>query len=180
MTDEEVLKQSIVDPKVFAILVERYQGAFLRKARAMMRDHGEAEDIVQDAFVQIYLHADSFQPIAGGSFKAWGYKILVNRALTVLKKKKRELAKTASLDPEIMELIADKSGLAEFEQKLDRDYLLSLFSRLPNALARALEWRFIKGRDNKDLAEAEGISEGTAKVRVHRAKQELRNLLKVI
>ena len=106
-SDEEVLELSIEQPNLFAVLIDRYQEAFLRKAGSVIRNKEDAEDIVQETFTKIYLYAAKFQVQEGASFKSWGYKILMNTSFTHYKKRKRHLGATADLDPEFYEAFPD-------------------------------------------------------------------------
>ena len=80
--DDEILAASLNKPALFKILVDRYQEAFIRKAVGILRNQEEAEDIVQETFVKIYLHGKKFKKIKGVEFKSWAYKILVNTAIS--------------------------------------------------------------------------------------------------
>ncbi len=53
LTDEEVLKRSQKEPWIYAVLLDRYQAAFLRKARSIVHNELDAEEVVQDAFTKI-------------------------------------------------------------------------------------------------------------------------------
>src|SRR3989338_2299425 len=80
--DEDILRTSVKHPEFFSVLIDRYQDAFLRKALSIIKSREDAEDIVQEAFAKIYLNASRFVLQDGASFKSWGYKILLNAALT--------------------------------------------------------------------------------------------------
>ena len=87
--DEELLRKSLDDPRLFGVLIDRYQTAFLRKAIGIVRSREEAEDITQEAFTKIYLNAGKFQKLPGIEFKSWAWRILVNTALTHYRKLKK-------------------------------------------------------------------------------------------
>ena len=116
MEDEKVLVASLSHPSLFAVLVRKYEEPFLRKAMGIVRSPEEAEDIVQEAFTKIYLNASKFKKQEGASFSSWGYRILINTALTHYQKRKREGKVRAELDEEIWALIPDKN-LRQFEKK---------------------------------------------------------------
>src|SRR3989344_1239857 len=80
-SDEELLAVSVAHPSLFALLVRKYEAAFLRKALSIVREQEEAEDIVQEAFTKIYLNAKKFAPQEGASFSSWGYQILIKTPL---------------------------------------------------------------------------------------------------
>ena len=67
LSDEEVLKRSQAKPWLYAVLLDRYQDAFMRKARSILRNELDAEEVVQDAFTKIYMNADKFVPQEGAT-----------------------------------------------------------------------------------------------------------------
>jgi len=175
--DEEILAESITNPDVFSIIVDRYQEAFLRKANYIIKNDPEtARDIVQDTFVKIYANAHKFKVQEGASFKSWGYRILINTCFTKYKKIKGEQLFLTDLDPEIQELVPSKADNLLHEQKLDTDYVLSIISKLPVILGRALKLYSVEGKSQKQIAKIEGISLGAVRARIHRAKKELKNM----
>jgi RNA polymerase sigma-70 factor (ECF subfamily) len=178
-SDEEVLSASMRHPGLFARLVTKYEAPFLRKALSIVHDEREAEDIVQEAFTKIYLNAKRFKPVPGATFSSWGYRILINTALTHYAKRKREFGVRADLEPEIMELIPDKN-LRQFEKLSLQDEVASVLSRMPEGLASALSAFLLDGKSQEEIAQAEGVSVGAIKTRVHRAKQEFKRIYKSI
>lgn len=177
--DEDVLAASVHTPSLFALLVRKYQEPFMRKAIGIVKSKEEAEDVVQIAFTKIYLNAGKFKKQEGASFSSWGYRILINTALTHYAKKKKEWGVRAELEPEILELIPDKN-LRQFEKKEFMDEVASVLTRMPPLFSRALTAFFIEGKTQEEIAEAEGVSVGAIKTRVHRAKDEFRRVYKAI
>lgn len=177
LSDEELLKRSFNHPHLFERLLERYEEAFLRKAYYILGTKEAAQDAVQDAFVKIYKNAKRFEPQPGAGFKSWAYRILVNTCFTAYKKAKGEGAFLADLDPEIQELVSDKGAKDRREQELDRDEVESLLRELSDGLAEPMRLHFIEGKPHADVAKIMGISEGAVRARVHRAKQELKELI---
>ena len=173
-SDEELLHLSLSNPSVFSLLVERYQGAFLKKGKQILKNPEEAEDAVQEAFVKIYINAESFQKKEGASFKSWGYRIFLNQCFTVYKKLKIEKDFLLLFSQETAELIPDKNISLEHEKKLSADYLLSVVSKLPDILRQVLSLHFIQDKPIKEVAGLLGISEGAVRTRIFRAKKELR------
>lgn len=175
-TDEELLVRSQERPAVFSILVDRYQEAFLRKAKYVLQSQEEAEDAVQEALVKIYTKAHTFRVMEGASFKSWGYKILLNECFTVYRKLKKDRATLARLDREIAELIPDRAALLEQERKLTTDYVLSLLSQIPDRLSEVLNLHFVQDKPAREIAYTLGISENAVRTRIHRAKKELKEV----
>jgi RNA polymerase sigma-70 factor (ECF subfamily) len=178
-SDEEILASSIEHPSLFAHLVKKYEAPFLRKALSIVRDEREAEDIVQEAFTKIYLNAKKFKVVEGATFSSWGYRIVINTALTHYTKRKREFGTRAELEPEIMELLPDKH-MRQFEKTELTNEVASVLTRMPEPLARALASFLIDGKSQEEIAEEEGVSIGAIKTRVHRAKQEFKKIYKTL
>jgi len=174
-TDEEVLAASLRDPDLFVHIVRRYEEPFLRKARTVLYRDEDVEDVVQETFAKIYLHAPRFTPVAGASFKSWGYRILLNTAFTKYRKVVREHRSTADLDPEVYEQLADDTHEESFRLELS-DYVVSIFAKMPDHLVRVLELHFIQELPQQMIAEREGTTVGAIKTRVHRAKAQFKKL----
>lgn len=178
-SDEELLALSVAHPGLFALLVRKYEDAFLRKAQSIIKDPHEAEDIVQEAFTKIYMNAAKFKKQEGAQFSSWGYRILINTALTHYAKKKKSWEREAQLDEEIWALIPDKN-LKQFEKKELADLVASVLSRMPAPMARALSSFFIEGKTQEEMAREENLSVGAVKTRVHRAKAEFKRVFETI
>ncbi|MDB5224717.1 MAG: subfamily polymerase sigma factor, polymerase sigma-70 factor, subfamily [Candidatus Adlerbacteria bacterium] len=178
-SDEEILALSISNPSLFALLVRKYEAPFLRKARSIIREEEEAEDIVQEAFTKIYLNAKKFKVMEGAQFSSWAYRIVINTALSHYAKRKRRGMIVAPLDDEILQLIPDKT-LDQFDQKELRDEVASVVSRMSPMFASVLTLFFIDGKSQEEIATQEGVTVGAIKTRVHRAKEEFRKLYKSV
>lgn len=178
-SDEELLAASVAHPALFVHLVRKYEEAFLRKAKSIIRDEEEAIDIVQEAFTKIYMNAGKFQKQEGAQFSSWGYRILINTALTHYAKRKKEWAAIVELDEEIWALIPDKN-LRQFEKKELSDLVASVLTRMPEVMARALSGFLLDGKSQEEMAAEEGVSVGAIKTRVHRAKAEFKKVYETI
>lgn len=172
-SDEELLALSVSQPSLFALLVRKYEEPFLRKARTIVREQEAAEDIVQEAFTKIYLNAGKFKKREGAQFSSWGYRIVINTALTHYARRKRRSGGEVALDDEIWALIPDRN-LRQFERRELEDLVASVLRRMPAPLQRALTAFFLEGKSQEEIAAEEGLSVGAVKTRVHRAKREFR------
>ena len=63
LKDEDILLRCGAQPWLFSLLLDRYQDAFMRKAMSIIHSTEDAEEIVQDTFTKIYVHAHSFSPV---------------------------------------------------------------------------------------------------------------------
>lgn len=173
MSDGEVLRASKEDPDAFSVLVDRYEDAFLRKARSILYAREDAEEVVQDAFTRIYLYADRYVPQEGATFSSWGYSILIRLAFTRYQKVKKERGRTLALDPEHYERLADTD---DFEDTLTiRDEVLQALARIPEQASRVLSLQFLEGKTQEEIAAIEGSTVSAVKTRVHRAKKSFKD-----
>lgn len=174
--DEEILTLSITKPSLFSLIVERYEEAFLRKARSIIGNREDVHDIVQETFTKIYINAGRFKPMPGASFKSWAYRILLNVTFTWYGKLKKDREATVQLDPEFEEIIPDKYASGEHDRALTRDHVISVLVRLPDNFSRALRKHFLEGKPQKEIAEEEGVSLEAIKTRICRAKKEFKKI----
>ena len=172
LSDEEILKRSRIEPWVFAVLLERYQEPFLRKARGIIRSEEDAEEIVQDAFTKIYVHADKFTPQENTKFSSWAYRILMNTAFTLYQKRVKEGKRVMNLDPEFEQLIGEQKEHSGFEER--RDAIERVLDRMPGHFVFVLRLHYLERWSHADIAGETGETVGTIKARIHRAKEAFR------
>ena len=173
LPDEIIFKDSLLDPKLFSVIVDRYGDAF-RAAALRIVGPDDADDAVQETFVRMYIHAPKYIKKEGAKFSSWAYAILVRVCYTIYSKNKRK--STFSLDTTITDEIEDFSVKELREYGFDKEYLLSLISKLPMLLKRTLELYIFDHKSEKEIAEIEGVSYGVVRTRISRAKDYLRKL----
>lgn len=172
LSDEEVLLRARSEPWLFAVLLERYQEPFLRKARSIIRNEEDAEEIVQDTFTKIYLNANRFEIREGASFSSWAYRILMNTACTRYQKRIKEGQRFSAIDPEFEQFIGERANHSGFGES--RDAIERVLERLPGHFSRVLRLHYLERWSHQDIAEQTGESTGTIKARIHRAKAAFR------
>lgn len=172
------------DEAAYAELIHAHGGRLLVTAERLLSDRGEAQDAVQEAFLAAFRSLESFREDA--RLGTWLHRILVNAALMRLRGRKRrpELAIDPLLPkylagghqehiPERWEAAADVAAEREETRELVRKGL----TRLPESYRTVLTLRDIEGLSSREAAEALGDTVGAVRVRLHRARQALRNLL---
>ncbi len=174
-SDEEILRASGKDPELFAVLVARYEAAFLRKARSILFIEEDAEEVVQDAFTRIFLYADRYKAQEGATFASWAYSILTRLAFTRYQKLKKLRGRTQELDPEAYERIAEEGTF--LEELTIRDEVIMALAKIPEQAARALTLQFLEGKTQEEIAQSEGSTVPAVKTRVHRAKKLFRQAI---
>lgn len=166
--DEEVLMASRAQPWLFSVLVDRYQDPFLRKARSIVHNPLDAEEIVQDAFTKIYVYADKYEPQSGAKFSSWAYRILMNTAFTRYQKLVKDGQRFTAIDPEFEQYIGEMKEHSGFAEK--RDGIERILARMPEHLAYVLRLHYLERWSQEDIATETGENVGTIKARIHRAK----------
>ncbi len=134
------------------------------QALALTRNRAGAEDLVQDAVCNALSAQDSFIP--GTNFPAWMHRILRNRFISNLRKRRDT---TDIEDVPASALATD----AAHEDRLALKELAGAMTRLPHDQREALVMVVVHGMSYEALAEATGCAVGTAKSRVFRARRQL-------
>lgn len=173
LPDEIVLAKALTEPDAFEVLVDRYESAFRTAARRIV-GVDDAEDAVQETFVRMYIHAPKYVKQKDAKFSSWAYAILVRVCFTIYSKNKKRA--TFTLDKEITDELEDFSVKELREYRADKEYLLSLISKLPGMLKRTLELYIFDHKSEKEIAQLEGVSHGVVRTRISRAKDKLKLL----
>ncbi len=172
LTDEEVLARAQIEPWLFGILLDRYQDAFMRKARSIVRNDLDAEEVVQDTFTKIYVNADKFEVREGAKFTSWAYTILMNTAFTRYQKLIKHGQRVANLDPEFEQFVGESKNHTGFEET--RDAVDRILEKLPGHFAYVLRLHYLERWSHAAIADETGETVGTVKARIHRAKAAFR------
>jgi RNA polymerase sigma-70 factor (ECF subfamily) len=170
LSDVEVVKR-IRDGEtaLFEILMRRYNQRLYRVARSILKDDGEAEDVMQQAYVNAYAHLDQFAGRA--SFSTWLTKIAIYEALARLR------GRDVESDEDTITHIQDRGPDPEhqaFATEL-RSLIESAVDSLPEHQRIVFTLRQIEGLSTAETAESLGISEDNVKTRLHRARALLRD-----
>lgn len=173
MNDIDVISLSFSQPNLFEIIVSRYQQPFLHKIQSIVKNREEAEDIVQDTFVKIFIHGNTFKPQDGATFKSWAYRVLLNTCFSYLKKKNREKEFVSAVDPEVLQSFGD---VEDIEHKRNIEHFLFIISKLPVLVSSLLKKVMLEGKSHEDIAIEEGVTVGAVRTRLHRAREEFKKV----
>jgi RNA polymerase sigma-70 factor (ECF subfamily) len=173
--DEEILWASRKNPKLFAILVDRYQAAFLRAAGRILKNQEESEDVVQDSFVKIYRNAARFRKEEGIEFKSWAYRIVINTALSAYRKLKRRNSLRDAYEEESLENIP---GPQRIDEEVGLKHLVhSVLEELPEETRTILAAHYLEDKSYETISREEKISVAALKTRLHRARKAFQAVL---
>ncbi|HEX7196860.1 MAG TPA: sigma-70 family RNA polymerase sigma factor [Candidatus Limnocylindria bacterium] len=135
----------------------------------------DARDVVQEAYLRAYRGLDKFRGDA--QFSTWLYRITANCAATALGKRKRH--RHEDIDDQLA--LSDDRPEIDPEERADatllRDRVSAALGHLPPKLRAVVVLRDIYDLPHEQIAEELGISETAAKVRLHRARRQLRERL---
>ncbi len=133
----------------------------------------EAEDVLQDAFISAFRNLDNYRGEA--SFGSWLKKIVVNKAINVLKRKRMEpLPEDDAWDVPVEE---PETYYRREEDGMTVDRVKKAIEQLPDGYRSVLSLYLLEGYDHQEIAEIMGISESTSKSQLNRAKARLKALL---
>lgn len=130
----------------------------------------EAEDVLQEGFIKVFRKMDSFR--SEGSFEGWMRRIFVNTAI-------EQYRKRMYLQPvtEHEEASLEGNYLSVLDNLAERD-IIKLVQKLSPGYRTVFNMYVVEGYSHKQIAEHLGISEGTSKSQLSRAKQILQDLVK--
>src|SRR6476659_11177021 len=179
LRDEEVVARVLAgETALFEILMRRYNQRLYRISRVILRNDGEAEDVMQDAYVRAYEHLNQFAGRA--AFSTWLTRIAIHEALA----RKRRRGRMDELDAlpangEFMSILKSsapnpEAGTATAEA---RELLEQAINQLPEAYRTVVVLREVEEMSVAETAESLGVTDAVVKTRLHRAHVMLRKHL---
>lgn len=179
--DEEALikKAQNGDVTAFNRLVLTYQEAVYNVAYRIMGEPQSAEDATQEAFISAYNALKSFR---GGSFKSWLMRIATNACYDELRRRKRRpqtsLEKITDENESFVFLRSPEEGPEQAQQRLEMMHAIEdCLHALPDDQRIAAVLGDVEGYNYQEIAGIMGVSLGTVKSRLSRARAKLRDCL---
>lgn len=175
------------DDRAFELLVRTYVGPLRAVAMRLLQNQADADDAVQEALLSAFRGFAGFR--ADARLGTWLHRIVVNAALQRLRRR-RPTDEAQELEPlgELLPRFAESGYPEHFHQpwtsSIDelvtraetRESVRAMIDRLPEGHRTVLILRDIEELDTQEAADLLGITPATLKVRLHRARQALRNL----
>ena len=180
-TDEELIKRfQEGDISAYNQIVYRYKDRVLNFIYRYLNDIDRAEDLLQDTFLKLYTHKDSYKQIA--KFSTWLYTIAANLAKTELRKiKRRKTFSVTDLSRDDKEFIihstSDDSSMEGLSKKFERNVHKAL-SLLTEDFRTIIILRDIQELSYDEISKIVGLPLGTVKSRINRGRLKLQQLLK--
>jgi RNA polymerase sigma-70 factor (ECF subfamily) len=180
LSDEEVVRRVRAgETALFEVLMRRYNQRVFRVARSILREDAEAEDVMQQAYVNAYQCLDQFEGRA--RFSTWLTRIAVHEASARAKRRRRLSGLGDAEGLEAGEETAGPAGRLDPEQQTlvgeVRRALEAAIATLPEAHRCVFVLREVEGLSTLETAECLGVSPDVVKTRMYRARQRLKSEL---
>lgn len=159
------------DTSAYKVLYDRYSKAMFNAALRIVNRVPDAEDVLQDAFIDAFAQLSSFENRS--TFGAWLKQIVVFKSIALLKRQNMNLVDVESIG-EVPE--EDESDEREIFYTVDR--IKQTIQQLPDGYRTVLSLYLFEGYDQEEIAEILGVAHSTVRTQYIRAKQKLLQLLK--
>ncbi len=159
------------DQRAHQQLYGLYAKAMFNICCRMMRDQGEAEDMLQEAFIEAFTNLGSFR--YQSTFGAWLKRIVVNKCINQIKKRKVDLV----LSESVQEYDFEEEEIDNEQTEYDVKRVQQAIASLPEGYRVIFNLYMLEGYDHVEISEIMGISESTSKSQYMRAKRKIKEML---
>lgn len=168
-TDSALIKKiKQGDQQAFKHLYEKYADYALRTAFAITKNKYDAADIVQETFIRIYRHIDSYDITK--SFRPWFYQILINESRRYLSQKTKQAISVESA--EVLDVLTKHEDLSSAAE----DIMIALEFLTDNDRT-LLILKYLHEFTEKELADIMQLNVNTVKSRLYRARQRVKTIM---
>lgn len=166
--DEIIKKCQKQEPKAQEIIYKLYGSKLFAICLKYSSSYADAQDHFQDGFLHLFNKINQFQ--FKGSFEGWAKRLMTNHVL-------QQYRKTTHL--EIVKEIADIPEIVEIEEEIELNELLKFIQELPTQYRLVFNLYVLDSYSHKEISEMLGISEGTSKSNLSRAKKILKDKIEM-
>ncbi|MFM8178284.1 MAG: RNA polymerase sigma factor [Candidatus Kapaibacterium sp.] len=180
--DKELVDRILAkDPKVFNDIVRTFTKRVYMLAKDLTQDHDAAEDLTQEVFIRVYRSMDSFR--GDSKLSTWLYRVTMNAFINTTRTRQYEVSKTsAEFDDETRNADGLGYDVADPErvlsQKVIDEHIQEALKKLSPSQRTVFILRHYHDLPLKEIAEQLGNTEGTVKVLLFRAIQNLQKHLR--
>jgi RNA polymerase sigma-70 factor (ECF subfamily) len=166
------------DEQAFATLFQLHKKRVYSVCLQMTKDVADAEDLTQEAFLQVFRSVNSFR--GDSAFSTWLYRVAVNTVL--MKLRRRKSPPVLSLDePVSAETPSLRRDVGKADPRLsgtvDRIALRRAMEELPEGCRQIFDLHEVEGYQHHEIAKMLECSVGNSKSQLHKAKMKMRDLL---
>lgn len=176
-SDIDLLRAIIArDADAFMALYDRYHRMAFGLAYRMLDDPSRAEEAVQDAFMQVWNRASSFDFNKSGNVRGWVMTIVHHRAIDLHRRHGRHDSQSVSLDDHL-DLRSKADTWADVSRTLTQEEMREAMDTLPEEQRRTIELAYFGGLSQSEIAQREDMPLGTVKGRMRLGLNKLRTVL---
>ena len=162
------------DMDAFEELYNRHNRRVYSLCLRMTQNPTEAEDLAQEAFIQLFRKIGSFR--GDSAFTTWLHRLTVNQCLMHFRKKSVKVERTTEEGETPVQIVLG-TGNPNSMPVLDRIALDNALSQLPPGYRTVFVLHDIEGHEHEEIARMLGVAVGTSKSQLHKARMKLRKLL---
>lgn len=176
--DAAILRQiADRDPRGVELLYDRYGGIAFALAYRLLGERGSAEDVVQEAFLNVWRQATTYDT-RRGTVRTWLLTIVHHRAIDQMRSVRSKMGADTVID-DAMPLPAKEDTWTEVVQGLEHERVRQAMATLPPEQRQVVDLAYYGGFTHSEIAQRVGIPLGTVKGRMRLALDKLRDLLHV-
>lgn len=173
-THKELVEKSKLGDRISQYkLYELYVDAMFNVSMRMMKIREDAEDVVQDSFIEAFNNMASFR--YESTFGSWLKRIVINKSINQLKKKK---ILVVPIENEMYRIKNEEND--EDDSLLDMKKIIKSIALLPAGYQQIINLYLVEGYDHVEISEILEITTSTSKSQYHRAKKKLIEILKTL
>lgn len=165
------------DAEALEQVFKAFGGMALAVALRVLKDRAEAQEVVQESFVQMWKTATRYEP-QRASLGAWILSIVKSRALDRLRANGAQARMAMSLEQQVNGVSDVPSPFEQLQTRRAVHQMQGLLSALPKEQREALELAYFQGLSHQEISTRTALPLGTVKTRVRRATQTLAEMLK--
>lgn len=178
-TDDQIIIARVLDgdTAAFEILVNRYKDMAFSIARRVCSNSEDAEEVAQDAFLKAYQALDKFKQES--KFSTWFYRIVTNAAISSTRKKRIAMA---SLDEKLVDNFSEdevQENLNQLDAEEQSRYVNEAMQQLHPQDCLLVNMFYTDELSIEEISEVTGLSQANVKVRLHRIRKKLYELLEL-
>jgi len=163
--------------ELFGVIVERYEAKMKRYSRKFLSDNEDINDVVQDIFIKSYKNIQSFDKQR--KFSSWLYRIAHNELVNALKKKKKkQFLPLFDLDIFIPHSLRDDSFAREIDNQDMKKMISQCLDKLKLKYREPIILYYLEELSYKEISDVLQIPVSTVGIRIKRAKEKIKSLLK--
>ena len=162
--------------ELFCCLIERYEAPLRRYLKRIMPGIAdETDDVLQEIFIKVYVHARGFDTRM--SFSSWIYRIAHNEAVSWLRKKKARLETVDLGDDECATFLTSMEVARDSrESRLAKDEVSRVLAQMSEKYRTVLVLRYLEGKTYDEIGDILEVPGGTVATLLHRAKKEFSSI----